>query len=355
MKTKIKVLIAGAGGGGVGVEVMKALRLLGPKYVLYAADMSPLSFGLHLADKGFLVPPATSRTYVSSLLSVCRKEKIRVLIPGSDPDLKAISLHQARFEAEHILAAVNSPQVIRIGLDKIKTMQTLKDHDFRVPQTVLVQTQKDISKVHFFPCVIKPRAGSGGSKFTFVAQDRKELEFFCAYSLKYGQKPLVQSYIGSADAEYTIGVLSDRSAKILSTVGIRRFIKSGLSNRFSIAARSKKGGSLCVSSGLTQGEIIFNQAILKEAGRIAAALGSRGPLNIQGRWAGGRLYTFEINPRFSGTTYMRALAGVNEPDLWIDHHVLGRPLPHAITLKPGTILRGLYEKFIPEKKSFKTP
>jgi carbamoyl-phosphate synthase large subunit len=50
---------------------------------------------------------------------------------------------------------------------------------------------------------------------------------------------------------------------------------------------------------------------------IAEKLGSTGPLNFQGRMHNGKFYIFEINPRFSGTSFMRAMSGFNEADLWI--------------------------------------
>jgi len=59
-----------------------------------------------------------------------------------------------------------------------------------------------------------------------------------------------------------------------------------------------------------------------------------------------KVYPFEINPRFSGTTYIRALAGVNEPDLFIKKYLLNQEIPLMPRPNPGIILRGLEEVFI---------
>lgn len=346
MTKQVRVLIAGVGGGGYGVEIMKALRLCSRKYFIYGVDMSSLSLGLFLADKSSRVPPAASSEYLEKILSVCRSEKIQVLIPGSDPDLKAISNNQKVFEREGIFVPINTPGVIELGLNKLKTMQVLKDKGCLIPKTVIVKSMNDVKRANFFPSVVKPYIGGGGSNFTFIAQDKKELEFFCAYSLKYGVSPMIQEYVGTADDEYTIGVLSDKKGAVLTTVGIRRFIKSGLSNRLRVVSRINKDETLVVSSGLSQGEIITDPKILNEAVRVSKAIDSRGPVNVQGRYVDGKFYTFEINPRFSGTTYFRALAGVNEPDLYIGKYVLGQSVPKKVMPKPGKILRGLFEKFI---------
>ena len=64
--------------------------------------------------------------------------------------------------------------------------------------------------------------------------------------------------------------------------------------------------------------------VCAHAERLAAALGSRGPLNVQGRLVGGDLVVFEVNPRFSGTEAMRAMAGWNGPEALVEWH-LGLP------------------------------
>jgi len=56
------------------------------------------------------------------------------------------------------------------------------------------------------------------------------------------------------------------------------------------------------------------------------------------------LYVFEINPRFSGTTSLRAIAGFNEPDVLIRKYLLKEKVD-KINYEEGHILRGLDEKF----------
>ena len=76
------------------------------------------------------------------------------------------------------------------------------------------------------------------------------------------------------------------------------------------------------------------------------ALGCRGAVNIQCRMVESKVYVFEINPRFSGTTSLRAMVGYNEPDILIRKHLLGENIKSNFTYKSGVIMRGLEEKFI---------
>jgi carbamoyl-phosphate synthase large subunit len=47
----------------------------------------------------------------------------------------------------------------------------------------------------------------------------------------------------------------------------------------------------------------------------------RGPANIQCRLVGDEVKVFEVHPRFSGTTSIRAMVGFNEPDILIRNYL----------------------------------
>jgi len=84
--------------------------------------------------------------------------------------------------------------------------------------------------------------------------------------------------------------------------------------------------------------------------KIALALGARGAINIQCRVSGQKVFPFEINPRFSGTTSLRAMVGYNEPDVLIRNHVLKESFKPHFPYQSGVILRGLCETLLDEKK-----
>ena len=69
-------------------------------------------------------------------------------------------------------------------------------------------------------------------------------------------------------------------------------------------------------------------------------------MNIQCRLVGDKVYVFEINPRFSGTTSLRAMVGYNEPDLLVRKHILGEEIEKHFTYREGVILRSLKETLI---------
>jgi carbamoyl-phosphate synthase large subunit len=355
---RISVLITGVGGGGFGRQILKALKMAETSYTVVGVDMSPTSMGLYEVDKSYVVPSAIESNYISKILDICSRENIRVLIPGSEPELLKISQHRGEFAKHKILLLINTPDVLKICMDKWATYKFLTKNGFDCPKSVLVDENMEqiginIESTISFPMIIKPALSSGGSSNVFIAQDREELEFFIRYLIKQGLKPLIQSYLGSHEEEYTVGVLTDISTgALIGSIAVKRQILSTLSSKIKVKNRCSgdmKSDILVISSGISQGTIDDFPEVRRCCEEIAFKLGSRGPLNIQCRKVDGKVFPFEINPRFSGTTSLRALVGFNEPDILIRKYILGADISH-IEYKKGVIVRGLSELYIPSDK-----
>lgn len=349
----INVIITGISGGSIGNEVMKALRLAETSYHIIGVDMNPASLGLYQADEAYIVPSASDPEYIDILLELCEKKNARVLIPGSEPEMKIISANRHLFIEANILTLINSAYVIELCTDKWKTIDFLTENGFNSPQSVLLKSEDDCTKIEEMPVVIKPSTGSGGSNLVFIAQDIEESRFFARYILKAGMLPIAQKYVGTSDEEYTVGVLTTLDGELVSSLAVHRRIMSGLSNRMKIKGRVGKyaGQTLAISSGISQGTIEDLPGIRLECERLALAIGSKGPLNVQLRVTRGNVYIFEINPRFSGTTVFRALAGYNEPDILIRYHLFDESVS-PVSHEYGEVVRGLVERFIrPEELS----
>jgi len=346
---KISVLLTGVGGGGVGEQILKALRMAKTPYRIIAVDALPVSLGFYNADSHYLVPLASNNNYIEELLKTCRREHVQVLIPGSEPELKKISQNRELFKKNNILLLINDKNVIDLCMDKWETYKFLKKNNLNYPPSYLIEKDIQISQIKKFPVVIKPVREGGGSVNTFVAQDREELRFFVKYILKQKSLPLIQEYIGSPDEEYTVGVLTTFGGKLIGSIALKRQILSGLSNKIKIKNRCRdriKGDILALSSGVSQGFIDDYLEVRRYAEKIALKLGSKGPLNIQCRKTKKGIFTFEINPRFSGTTSIRALVNYNEPDILIRHELLRKNIKLPVNFKKGIVMRGLVEKYI---------
>ena len=153
--------------------------------------------------------------------------------------------------------------------------------------------------------------------------------------------------MGTPEQEYTVGLLFAMDGKLLSSVGLKRNLASALSRRSRVKNRTPNaalGEWLTVSSGISQGTLAPYMDVCMPCVDMARALQLTGPVNIQCRFVDGKVHLLEINLRFSGTTSIRAMGGVNEPDILLRRHLLGEVLPDMVTASDQlTVMRRLEE------------
>jgi carbamoyl-phosphate synthase large subunit len=349
MSRVVTAMVTGVGGGGHGEQILKALRLASTRYRIVGSDMSPYSTGLALVDQPCLMPPASDPNYLETLLGVCRAQGVEVLFHGSEPELKVLSANRAAFADAGVFLPVNPAAVIDTCLDKVRTMRALEAAGFPVPAHRRVTSVAEAEAFEPLPAVLKPSIGGGGSANLYLVQEREELAWCADQLLRIYPEFIVQEYVGTPDDEYTVGVLLDMDGNLLDSIAIRRYILSALSNRIKVPNRTRRrdlGDVLAISSGVSQGRIGRFREVTAQCEEIALALGARGAINVQCRLVGGRVQVFEINPRFSGTTSLRAMVGYNEPDVLVRKHLLGEPVAPRFPYREGVIMRSLAETLI---------
>ena len=349
---RTKVLVTGIGGGGHGEQILKALKLAKIPLEIMGADMTRISRGLSEVEQSFILPPANAPEYIDVLLEKCKEHQIEVLFHGSEPELKRMSESRERIAEAGIFLPINNSKVIETCMDKFKTIEFLKEHGLKYPETYDIRSLEDCEKVKRFPIVLKPSIGGGGSANTYIVQTSEELLFFCKQMLQQYNEFIAQEYVGTPDDEFTVGVLSDMDGELVNSIAVHRMIRGSLGCRIKIPNNSGNhslGRDLVISSGISQGRIGKYKNITRKCEEIATKIGSTGPLNIQCRVVNGEVYLFEINPRYSGTTSFRAIVGFNEPELMIKHHYLNLPIERNASFSEGHILRGLDETFIADE------
>ena len=335
-------MIAGIGGASLGTEIQKCLTHA-EGYEIFGCDISELAYGLYEPkfSKTFIIK---RENYVKEILQISRQYDIQAIIPGGEEPLRLLARQTKDFLDKGIHIASNSQNIIELCSDKSKLFSLLQQHDISIPTTI---DTDDIEKNNSitYPCIIKPSIESGGSKSVFLASNKDEASVYLKYLTKNGQKAIVQQYIPLDEGEFTVGVLSLTNGKIVGSIAMRRIFDSQLS----VSIKTKNG---LISSGYSQGLIDYFKKVRKEAEEIAKKIGSKGPLNIQGRFFNNHFIPFEINPRFSASTYLRTLAGFNEVDIFLRHLILGET-PKINSLKTGYFLRSFTERFVNKNEAKK--
>lgn len=321
---KTPILIAGIGGASLGTEILKCLKG-SPDFCLFGCDISEYAFGHYQEgfNQTFLID---QDCYVESILKICDLHGIRAVIPGGEEPLRFLCSRSGDFDKLGIIIAANAVDVIHTCSNKKSLFEFLKKNMIPVPRTTSLANVDELDGLENFPfpCVIKPSEGTGGSRFVFLAKDREEARVHLSLLLRDRDFALLQEYISLDEGEFTIGVLSLPGGAVYGSIAMKRLFNAKLSIQMS----SSIG---IISSGYSQGLIDVFPGLCAQAENIAKLLNSVGPINVQARVRNGVLMPFEINPRFSASTYLRTLAGFNEVEVYLKFAL------HGVTLKKHTV------------------
>jgi len=333
MKEKNRILVAGIGGASLGTEISKCLNLA-KTYEVYGCDISSFAYGHYssLFEKTFLV---NKKKYIESVINICLENNINYIIPGGESPNTLLSDAVQDLKKNNLTLVTNDPKVVSLCSSKKNLFDFLEEKNIRTPKAFSLNDSLDGLE---FPCIIKPSEESGGSSFVYVAKNLNELKSYNEILIKNGKIPLIQEYIDHSEGEYTVGILSSTKKLILGSIALRRTFDSKLSILL-------ESDGFLISSGYTQGLIDPFCSIIETCKNISKILQSTGPLNIQGRVKNGQFIPFEVNPRFSASTYLRSLAGLNEIDFYLRHLVnKENSFPHSINY--GYYLRSFEEKYV---------
>lgn len=311
---RLTVFVTGAG-ALVGQGVLRALKMCQRPVRIVTGDPDHRASGHWLSDVGYRIPLAKDPDFVGRVEEVVRRERVDIVLVGTDVELSALSEARASFEERlPVRVVVSSPRVIEIADDKWKTMEFLRDHGLPYPRSAL---SRDPDAVHElacdvgFPLFAKLRRGAR-AQGVCVIHTRDQVEAICRAPSEY----IVQELLSDNDGEYTAGCLVS-DGRCHSVTVLRRDLRDG--NTYRAYSEGATGFEPCLQ-------------------RIAEQLAPDGPCNMQFRIRDGEPVIFEINARFSGTTPIRAIFGYNEVEILIDHLVNGKPIPPA-NLRDGIVLR----------------
>ena len=336
---KISVMVTGVGSASVGNQILKALGSK-PKYRIVSTDIVKESTGFRISDKSYIVSKSSKKKYLNEILKICKKEKIKFILPGSESELLILSKKRSFFKDQGIIVVSNPHKIVKLCLDKGKLFDFLKFKNLKVPDFQVVRNIKEFKKCKI-PAIVKPVKGSG-SKSVFLAETIEEVKFFIKYLTSRGHEIIVQEYVGKGDEEFTVGVIRLQNGKIKTSIALKRDLRRALSCKEDLKSKSSSK-RFQISTGISQGWFDDFKNVRMKCEKIADILEADGPINIQCRKTKEGVIPFEINPRFSGTTYLRSMVGFNEPDMIMKYYLYNKtPLQPKIPKR--YISRDLFEE-----------
>jgi len=273
----------------------RAARQLNINASFLGTDKTELSSALQLCDKGFLVKPTMHTGYIKQLLSIVKNNRVKLLIPTVDLDLKLLARSKPKFSALGCRVLVSSPQVVDICQDKRKTYRFLLNNGFDTPVTMSIRSALAKKKLNW-PCFLKPWDGYA-SRGNAIVKNRKELLIFA----KRIPNPICQEYIEGT--EHTCDVYVDFNMKARCVVPRKR-----------IEVRAGE---------VSKGQVVKNPHIMSESAKLVEALGAGpGVITLQLFLThDDKIKFIEVNPRFGGGAPLSIKAGANFPK-WILQELL---------------------------------
>lgn len=274
--------------------------------VIVGTANTPWNVGFRSCDVNYIVPSIGDPDYIPSLLNICEKHSVRLILSFLDGDIGALAATRSQFLERGTIPLITSDTVNAVCLDKWNTFCFLREHGFTCPVTY-----KDLDSVRqgldsgaiSFPLIVKPRRGSASIN-VFTARNTAELEVF----FNYAEEMIVQPKLSAT--EYGVDVCSHLTTGEVLAVVVKR--------------------KVTMRSGETdQAMIVDNPKIEEMVRRLAGILKVPGPLDIDILEVDGIPHILEMNPRFGGGYPLSHLAGANFPAI-IMAMIRNQPIPDVL-------------------------
>jgi len=298
-KKELHILFTSVGRRVELVEAFReAARRIGIRLVVHGSDISKTAPALFYCDIRHITCRISDAQYIPSLLSICKDNRIDLLIPTIDTDLLILAKTREQFEAIGTKVFISSPEMIGICRDKRYTADFFESCGLHSPHPV-----DDIKDYHGgFPCFIKPKDGSS-SVNAFKVSTAEDLLTYTKDVPDYIIQPFVDG------EEYTIDIFCSFGGEPIYITPRRRDL-------------------------VRQGEVIKTKItqddrMIEGAEKICAKFKPAGPITVQlirDRKSGEDWY-IEINPRFGGGSPLSMKAGADSAEASL-RLLLGEDVPY---------------------------
>lgn len=297
------------------VELMQAFRRAAErtnsKLNILGADMSMTAPALFYCDKSIEVCRIKDDNYIPSLVEVCQKEKVDVLIPTIDTDLLVLSKNREKFDAIGTKVLISAPDKIALCRDKRYTADFFVSCGLKTPVPVDDYTNYSAG----FPAFIKPKDGSS-SVNAYKVMNRADLEAKAKTIDDYIVQPFISGH------EYTVDIFCDFNHQpVFITPRERLAVRSG---------------------EVLKTRICMDNRIIDECRRIIEKFEPVGQITVQliRDDVTGEDYYIEINPRFGGGAPLTIKAGADSAEA-----VIRLVNDDAVTNMPSAVNGAEFSRF----------
>jgi carbamoyl-phosphate synthase large subunit len=300
LQKKVNVFISG-GGGDVADATLDCLNLSSLNLNIAIASSKKSALLTYDVNRLILLPEVNSTNYLSALIKALKLLEIDIFFPTVAGEMSLIAVHAREIELQTgAKVFVGQDVMVETFSDKYATTEFLRQNNFAYPDTCLFDSsanESSLLKRSQYPLIAKPRFGNGSKGFLII-RDENDLS-----QIDRSKDYVLQEMLPISDGEFTAGVYV---AKRKTAVGV------------CILKRLLNNGSTVIAERILDSRVetqLENIAICTELPYV----------NIQFALRENVVIPFEINPRFSGTTFMQVKA-LNAPEMAIKEQVLNLEL-----------------------------
>jgi len=337
----ISVLVTGVGGRSFGHQVLQTLLNHTGDYHLTVCDASPFSYGLFDGVQSYVVPPAHDPGYLEAIEFIVLQRGIEVIVPGTEIEVRTLVSVRSLFDRLGVVLLAGSESIIKLCSNKWDLTCWLKENGYAIPLSATRDDWKWLIGQVGFPIIAKPTEGSGASRLVEILASTEEVDMYL-FHVGDARQIMFQQYVGDANSEFTVGVMIDKEGDLIDSIALRRNLV-GLSLG---QVRNLGSRDVVLSTGYSQGYFERNELVQSTCENLAKNLRIVGPLNVQCRVQDGAVYIFEVHPRFSGTTSLRALSGFDEVHILLRNFLFGEKFERLNYQSNMVAIRGFSNRVI---------
>ncbi len=294
-----KILVTGIG-GNVAHGVLRNILNLKINAFLVGTDIKQVSSGNHLCDKVYKVPVSSSVDYIPSIIEICKKEKIDLIIPTTDSEVYYLALAKDKLP----VIAASDAEVAQIFLNKYKTWLEFKKFNIPFADTRLPSEYKN----DFKEIIVKPIAGVGSRGIQINPKEPKN----------FSDDYIIQKlYKGE---EITTAFYVTKEKKLLGFITFKRSLFHGTTTMCEVTTK-------------------HDQALNKLITQIVKNFDIKGSCDIQSIVTqDGKIVPFELNCRLSGTNSVRGEFGFEDVKYTIEEYLFNRKAKKP-SIKKGSSIK----------------
>ena len=315
---------------------------------LIGTDMNDDKTLYPLFDKLYVVPAAKDDRYVDTLLDICKKERVDVLLPFMSAELIPLLDRLQDFEALGVKVSVSDRRSVEITNNKLKFYEFLKEQGLAVPKFHAVRTADELKSaceaVGYPDNAVCEKAtelsGSRGIRIIDASKSR--------YDILFGQKP--NSFYTTFEELQSTLLEQPTMPEMMAMECLPGEEGSVdlIADHGKILYMAYRESNVNLASIPQEATLTYNEEAYQIAKDVIGALGLDGNADLDFKYdKDGHPVLMEINPRIAATMQIFKEGGMNLPYLRIKQ-LLGEELPE-VEVKYGLKMKRRYqEMFVKE-------